>query len=209
LGEDVGGGAKAVQAEAPRAAGHPQRAVADQPGAQQRRGLRVGVAGWDLEAEALVGERVLGHAAVDVAAGEARQRAEVLAAGAAVGALAAGPPQPGDADAAAIGLDGGDDLVAEDPRRRGDPDLAVEQVQVGAAHPTGLHLQQQLAGRGHGDRALDCPQRLPDFLEHHRPHCEGLGGGGCVSTFQDANPSFCEVRGGVGCSILGRKPFIL
>ena len=37
LGDDVGGGAEAVEAEPPRLARHAQRAVADQPGAQQRR----------------------------------------------------------------------------------------------------------------------------------------------------------------------------
>ncbi len=39
LGEDVGGGAEAVQAQAGSVAAHAQRAVADQAGAQQRRSL--------------------------------------------------------------------------------------------------------------------------------------------------------------------------
>ena len=101
LADDVRGGAEAVEAEPLGVAGHPQRAVADQPGAQQRRGLEVRVAVGDREAEARVGDRVLGEAAVEVAAGEARAVAQVLAAGAAVAARAAGPAQPRHADALA------------------------------------------------------------------------------------------------------------
>ena len=44
LGQDVRGGAEAVQADPLRVAGHPQRAVSDQPRAQQRRRLQVRVA---------------------------------------------------------------------------------------------------------------------------------------------------------------------
>ena len=101
LADDVRRGAEAVEAEALGVAGHPQGAVADEPRAQQRRGLEVRVAVGDREAEALVGDRVLGEAAVEVAAGEARAVAQVLAARAAVAARAAGPAQPRHADALA------------------------------------------------------------------------------------------------------------
>ena len=57
-----------------RVAGHAQRAVADQPGAQQRRGLGVAVAVGQRKAVARVGDGVLGVAAVDLVAGEARVR---------------------------------------------------------------------------------------------------------------------------------------
>ena len=57
----------------------PQRPVADQPGTEQRRELAVGGAVGQREAEALVGDRQLGVAAVEVVAGEARPLAEVLA----------------------------------------------------------------------------------------------------------------------------------
>ena len=97
-GEDVGGGAEAVEADPLGLAGQAQRPIADQPGAEQRRRLLVGIAGRQREAEALVGDRQLGVAAVDVVAGEAGAVAEVLAARAAVAALAAGPAQPGHAD---------------------------------------------------------------------------------------------------------------
>ena len=72
LADHVRGGPEAVEAEAARVAGEPQRAVADQPAAQQRRRLLVGSVVGEGEAEALVGDGQLGEAAVDVAAGEAR-----------------------------------------------------------------------------------------------------------------------------------------
>ena len=71
---------------------------------------------------------------------------------------------------AAAGLDGPDDLVAEDARRQRDLHLAVEQVQVGAADAARVHPQQQLTGSRTRDRALDRPQRAADPLEDHRPH---------------------------------------
>ena len=46
LSDDVGGGAEAVDPEPLALAGHAQRAIADQPGAQQRRRLVVGVVPW-------------------------------------------------------------------------------------------------------------------------------------------------------------------
>ena len=67
LADDVRRGAEAVEAEALAVAGQPQRAVPDQPAAQQRRHLEVAHAVGQIEAVALVGHRVLGVAAVDVA----------------------------------------------------------------------------------------------------------------------------------------------
>ena len=167
LREDVRRGAKAVQPDALRVAAHAQRAVANQPRAHQRSGLVVGIAGRDRKAVARVGNRVLGHPAVDVTTGEAGPRAQVLATAQTPAAFAAAPAEPGHADAIALarerdrrcptvglgrlhrlagGLDGGDDLMAEHARRGLDLDLAVEQVQVGSAHAARVHAQQQLPG---------------------------------------------------------------
>src|SRR6202043_1189978 len=101
LRDDVRRGAEAVEPEGARGAAHRERAVADEARAHERGGLRVGVAGGDGEAVALVGDRVLGHPAVDVASGEARGRAQVLAAAAAPVARAVAPAEPGNADALA------------------------------------------------------------------------------------------------------------
>ena len=159
LGDDVRRRAEAVDAHAPRVAAHGERPVSDQAGAQQRRHVGVGEAVGEGEAEALVGDGVLRHAAVDVAAGEPRAGAQVLAPRGAVGAHAAGPAQPRHADPLGARSDGADDLVTQDARGRGDVNLAVHQVQVGAADGAGADLQQQLAGLGARHLPLDRPQR--------------------------------------------------
>ena len=98
LADDVGRAAEAVEPEPLGVAAHPQRAVADQPRAEQRRRLEVRVAAGERQAVALVGDRELGVATVELIAGEARALAEVLAPAAAVATLAAGPAEPRDPD---------------------------------------------------------------------------------------------------------------
>src|SRR5690606_10360909 len=98
LGDDVRRGAEAVDAQTLGVARHAQRAIADQPGAKKRRRLVVRVVAVDRKAVAGVGDRVLGIAAVDLVAGEARRVAQVLLAGGAVAAAPAGVAEPGDAD---------------------------------------------------------------------------------------------------------------
>ena len=70
LRDDVRRGAEAVQAEPLGVAGEAQRAIADQPRAQERRRLEVAEAVRDRKAEALVGDSPLRVAAVDVVARE-------------------------------------------------------------------------------------------------------------------------------------------
>src|SRR5207244_3993855 len=101
LGDDVRRGAEAIDPDAPCITGHPQRAVSDQTGAQQRRSRRVGVVGGDRETIALVRDRPLRISTVDLESGEARSFAQILAAARAKVAGAAGPPEPWDADAVA------------------------------------------------------------------------------------------------------------
>ncbi len=83
LGNDVRRRAEAVDAEAFASPAMPQAAVADQPGAQQRRRLDVAIRG-EREAIALVGDGELGVAAVELVAGEAGAVAQILAAVAAI-----------------------------------------------------------------------------------------------------------------------------
>ena len=99
LRDDVGGGAEAVEAERLAVAGHAVGAVADEAGAEQRRGFGVAVFLRQAEAVAPVGDDIFGIAAVDVAAGEVRRVAEILHARQAEAAVAAGPAEPGHADA--------------------------------------------------------------------------------------------------------------
>ena len=65
--------------------------------------------------------------------------------------------------------DHADDLVTEDAGHA-ERELAVEQVQIGPAHATGAHLEEQLARAGARDRELGGYERPPGCLEHHGPH---------------------------------------
>ena len=126
-----------------------------------------------VDGELSVGHRELGKAAVDVAAREARAVAQVLPAAAAELAVAAGPAQPRYAHAAVTAGDRADDLVAQDERRVAGAQLAVDEMEVGAADATGRYLDQQLPwlrfGLGHFGR----PQRAPGRVEEHGPHHRG------------------------------------
>ena len=186
--------AKALAAWSPdpgRVARHPERTVADQPGAQQRRRLGVGEIVREREAVAPVGQQVLGIAAVEGIAGEARRRAEVLLAGPAEAAVAAGPAEPGHAhaspfleilDTVAPGRDPADHLVARHQGQLGLGEFAVDHVQIGAADPAGGNPDEQLAGAGLGPRQLRGTQLARRALQHHGPH--GLGRHG-LSPFSD------------------------
>src|SRR4029434_7204306 len=76
----------------------PQRAVADQPRAQQWRRFDVIEALRDCEAIALGGSSQFGVAAIDLVTGEAGLVAQIFSAAAAIFAHAARPPEPGHAD---------------------------------------------------------------------------------------------------------------
>ena len=148
-----------------------ERAVADQPRAEQRRRLQVAEPLGDREAEALVGDDPLGVAAVEVVAREARAVAEVLAAARAEAALAARPAEPRHAEPPAVaGL--ADDLVARHERQLRSRELAVDHVQVGAADAAGADAEKHLARGGLGALELGRPQPRAGRLEHHRPHGE-------------------------------------
>ena len=167
---EVGAGAEAVQAEvaAGRQIGPAQRPVADDARAEQRcRGDRVG-AGRQRVGERLPHHGVPGEAAVGVVTGEPGGGAEVLPPGEAVVAAAAGLPQPGDphqvaplepAHGRARGDDQAHHLV---PRHHGAPvrrQLAVHDVQVGAADAAGQAPHEYLVGHGRRDRPF--PARDP------------------------------------------------
>ena len=103
LGGEVRRGAEPIdaQAAARRQRGPTQRAVADDPGAQQRRRLGIVEHLGQGVGVALVDDRQLGVAAVGIPPGERRGDAQVLGAAPAEPAAPAGPAQPGDADALA------------------------------------------------------------------------------------------------------------
>ena len=176
LRDDVRGGPEAVEAEPLRVAREPERAVADQPGAEERRRLQVGVPVRDREAEALVGDRPFRVAAVEVVAGEARPLAEVLPPGAAVAALPARPAEPRHAEPAAV-LGLADDLVAGNERQLRPGQLTVHDVQIRPADAAGAHPEEHLPRRGLGHRQLLLAERLARRMQHHRPHVRSLDRG--------------------------------
>ena len=180
LHRDMSGGTEAVEAEPVGVAGQAQGAVADEAGAQKRCRRHVAILRRQGEAKALVRHRIFGIAAVDVVAGEARLGAEILAAPAAKGALAAGPAEPGHPDARAgrkrrhlrPGFDHrADDLVARDQRQLGVRELAVEDVEIGTADPARVHANEHLVGPGprHSTGGFKS-QRLMGPMKHHGAH---------------------------------------
>src|SRR5205823_5993417 len=130
----------------------------------------------DLEAEALVRDGLLGVTAVEVVAGEAGPVAEVLLPGAAVAAHAVRPTEPWHADTAARGerlaaLDHrAHDLVSEHERELRLVELAVADVQIGAADPARVDAEPHLSGLELRAWQLPFDQGLPLGLEHHGPH---------------------------------------
>ncbi len=157
----------------------PQAAVADDAGAEQRSRRHRRHAGGETVDEPGRRHRELGEAAVDVPAGEERVLAEVLLPARAEPAGLVGPVQPRHADAVARGerrrarlaarRDGlgagperhdlADDLVAGDDGRAVRRQLALEDVQVGAADAAGQHPQQDLARTRLGHREPNEPER--------------------------------------------------
>ena len=129
--------------------------------------------------EARVGDRVLGVAAVQLVAGEARLRAEILVAATAEAALAARPAEPRHADPVALAhgvdvasrpLHRGDDLVSEDERELRQRQIAVDDVQIGATDAARPDAQQHLARRDGGDGQIGRPQGAAGRVEQHRAH---------------------------------------
>ena len=179
LRHDVGRGAESEDAEGLRGAGHAVGAVADQPGAEERRGVGVAVAVGDAEAEAVVGEHEVLVAAVEMAAGEPRVVAEVLLARMAEAAAAAGAAEPRHADpladVEAVGARAhlrhlADDLVAGHDRVAADRQFAVDEVEVGAADAAGKHADEELRRPRLGNLAFLEAELLARPPDHHRPH---------------------------------------
>ena len=176
LADDVRRRAEAVEADPFCVARDPERAVADQPGAEKRRRLDVAERRRHGEAEPLVRDAELRVATVQVVAGEERAVAEVLTPGATVRTRAARPAEPRHSDAVArressgARHDLGDDLVTGDERELRPGQLAVDDVQVGAADAAREHAEERLSRAGLGIGQLDLPKRRASRRQHHRPH---------------------------------------
>src|SRR5262245_3282180 len=155
LERHVGRGAEAIDAEPParRNVAALERAVTDDARAEQGRRLGVAEDRRHRVCERLRNHRVVGEAAVGVIAGVLRVLAEVLAPAPAGVADAAGPAKPGDTHsipgAKAMGagarrLDPPDHLVTRHDGRANEGQIALDDVQVSAAHAAGDHAKQDL-----------------------------------------------------------------
>ena len=153
-------------------AGNAQRAKTDDAGAKQRRGVQVIEAGRQRMDEIGARDGELGVAAVDRVAGEVWRVAEIFLAAAAVGAGAVDPAHPGDADARAerqiargASQNFADDLVAGNDFVAYRGQLALDDVEVGAADAADADFEQYLARFRLGLRdILDRQRALGDFF---------------------------------------------
>ena len=148
--------------------GQAQRAVADDPRAEERCGRHVVETVGQEVGVGLVDEGELGVAPVDVPAGEARVEAEVLPAGGAEATAPAGVGEPRDADALSLPpagatrpdrVDGADHLVAGRHQVAVRRQVALGQMQVGPAHPAGEDPEADLPGSRLGHRPFESDQR--------------------------------------------------
>src|SRR6266540_2581232 len=179
LRDDVACRAESVQAEPLGVAHGSPGAVADEAGAEERRGLGIGIAVRDREGVPRVHHGCLREASVEVVPGEARPLAQILAPRAAGAADAARPAEPRDADAVAgrepTGaraecLDPPHHLVPEDERQLGMWQLAVDDVEVGAADAARGDLDPELPRSRDGEGKVRLGERRPQGGEDHRAH---------------------------------------
>ena len=179
LRNDVRRGAKPVQSEPPRLSSHAQRAVPNQPRAQQWRSLDVAIPRRHRKTESLIGQCEFAVAAIDVVTGEARLRAQIFAPRSTEFAHTAGPTKPRHANPVAdlkslhISTEcshAANDLVARYQWQFRLRQLAVHHVQVSATHRAGMHTDQHLAGSRcrYGHRGQ--PQPCSRGIKHHAAH---------------------------------------
>jgi hypothetical protein len=153
----VGRGAESVDAESAARLDFTQleRPIADDARAEKRRGLGIAEDRRNRVREALRHHRVVGEAAVGVIAAELGMLAEVLASALTRLAESTGVAQPRDAHtvagleapcARAPALDSTDDLMARHDRWPDERELALDDVQIGAAHAARADADQDLAG---------------------------------------------------------------
>src|SRR5581483_7649345 len=168
LSEQVCSRTKTVEAEIRAAAGGPVGAIADEARAKERRQLRGRRIERQREAKASIRDDLLRIAPIDRVAGEAGILTEVLLAGTAMAAESAGLREPGDTHplAAAKASDRRarlghppHDLVAGSDGIVDAGQLAIEEVQVGAAHAAGLYPDADLVLTDRPQRNLVEPKR--------------------------------------------------
>jgi hypothetical protein len=157
LRNDVRGRAEAIKPNSGTGSGHPIRSVTDQTGTEQRSGVSIVVFRRQGKAERCVRDGVFGVAAVNLISSVFRARAEILALTAAEFTHAARPSEPRDADAITVRMirdvganrfDTTNDLVSWHDWYRGLGQIALDDVEIGAADPTREDFDEDLFRSG-------------------------------------------------------------
>jgi hypothetical protein len=134
--------------------GAPDRPIADYPGAQQRRGFVIRERRRDRIGILLAHHREIGVAAVVVVTGEARIRAQILAAPPTIDTRPASLAQPSDSDAiagpkarasGAASLDHTDHLMAGNDARVPGREISFRDMQVGPTYTAHADADQNFA----------------------------------------------------------------
>jgi hypothetical protein len=128
-----------------------------------------------LETVSTVCDRMLCEAAVDLVSGEAGSIAEVFATAYAVVTAAARVTQPGNADASSgrktrlrpNSEDLPNDLVARNERQADGRQLAVDHMQIRAAHGTRRYAYQHFVSGGRRERSRMLNERVAVALQSH------------------------------------------
>src|SRR4029077_5608304 len=179
LRDDVSGGSKAVQPEFLAFSGDSKGSPTDQSCAQQRRGRGIIPVGGQWKYKPRVSDNVSRIAAIARVTGEQRTITKVFLPTRAVSASATRITEPRDADAHSDFhrpgvrsnlVDTTDDLVARNNRKFWVRKLAIADMQVGAAAPTGVNAHPDLPESWRRIRKLGKDERLAGPDQPHRAH---------------------------------------
>jgi hypothetical protein len=179
LRNNMGSGAESINAEAPRIARLPKRAIPNQPGTEERSSgdiiKRVGKA----VAKVSMCEGEFGVTTILCVACEASVLTEIFTTRSAISALAAGRSQPGNSDAIAKleslnslakPLDPTDDFMAGNQGKLWIGQLAIDNVQIGSADSTRSDAHEHFFWTRVSDRHRTSDKRPARSLQDHRVH---------------------------------------
>src|SRR5579859_189318 len=180
LGNNVSGCAEAVDAQPfDTWTRETPGAVTDQSSTQQGCGVGIRTVPRQRKTEVLVDRYIFGIAAIHGVARELCLRTQVLLTAVAHSAASIRPGQPGNSHPRAAALsacagarcdDGADDLMPENEGKFRTVELAVDDVQVGAAYATRTDLDQDLVGQQLRHGHLPRHERLVRRVENQGAH---------------------------------------
>jgi hypothetical protein len=179
LAQDMRRGTEAIESQSAHRSAQSIGPVADQTGAEQR-GQGDRVCGLiQRKDEPGIGDAILSIAAIEAIAGEPGRIAEVFPTCVAVGALAAGMPEPGHANplpdrqarhTQPQSFHPAHDLVPRDQGQLRPLEIVVHDMEIGPADPAAFHAQQNLQGAGRAYGHVTQFELRRHAVKHHRPH---------------------------------------